>query len=755
MMVGKRRARRLLAHLYDVRKAAPRRTPSAAVLAAVAKATREHQARAAERHGFSREEMAATDPGPGWNTDPTTHKEEPEVTATDTDTADMDPLDIFDHAFGHATHLDGLLSAAQAEAAQGQDVGEEAVERVIQLQEEMDAHLLKYREILGQEPWLRDYYTSIDQGIEESLAAAPVIHGQRIAFLLGTVATNQARDRLDRMAADAEQARAAGPEAVAALEAERSNDQALAEPGMAQIPWHNQLGTVAPLADALVWQQTSPTAAQARDALIGSFAAEWGVLIDPDALTVDIDPDFDAASRQQFDDAASVYLRETAAIDIISAMPLPAARKAAVSAALTAWRADIDPANPTAYEHNAAARREQLRADLDAAHLPATDRAAIDFTIDYLRVDTERTDLLASPVFVDPGQEARGRMHAILSAFAEGKMAGPAVAQEISVLCTEDQQQLRDVGRAIQAGQAPELDVFPGYLDRDAVYGELYEYARDAQELRGAADYLPEALAKGVDNPELWGLSDDVGELIPRMAATRDQLLAVVAPDAKGAASMELAHITATISDIDTGRIRGHEQLPEVMWCDERSKREIDSLRTGRRPAQLAQATKTDLAQLIENSGKIENRAKDRIDQETSAVAHTISSVAAGSPRGIDTERKDYMASRGRLGQALADAGVDQATKTRVRELLDTRAREAAQHGQAVTDRPHQWDAKVDKVIAARDDAASQRQAATAGRLPDATARACAARPDRAAQAATAVGATVGRRQLHDMGVER
>ncbi|MFE2999361.1 RRQRL motif-containing zinc-binding protein [Nocardia sp. NPDC059246] len=64
-----RRGREYVAHLFDVGKSAPKRPATEAQLAALAKATREHQLRAAERHGIDRsefEETTETEQGPGW-----------------------------------------------------------------------------------------------------------------------------------------------------------------------------------------------------------------------------------------------------------------------------------------------------------------------------------------------------------------------------------------------------------------------------------------------------------------------------------------------------------------------------------------------------------------------------------------------------------------------------------------------------------------------------------------------------------------
>ncbi len=56
----RRHGREYEAHLFDVSKSAPKRPATPAQLAALAKATREHQLRAAERHGIDRSEFEQT-----------------------------------------------------------------------------------------------------------------------------------------------------------------------------------------------------------------------------------------------------------------------------------------------------------------------------------------------------------------------------------------------------------------------------------------------------------------------------------------------------------------------------------------------------------------------------------------------------------------------------------------------------------------------------------------------------------------------
>ncbi|HLU75926.1 MAG TPA: RRQRL motif-containing zinc-binding protein [Nonomuraea sp.] len=65
----------LTAYLYDIEQAAPKREATPAQRAALEKATRERQLRAAERRGLARAEFEQiTDPGPGW-ADPAPQRE--------------------------------------------------------------------------------------------------------------------------------------------------------------------------------------------------------------------------------------------------------------------------------------------------------------------------------------------------------------------------------------------------------------------------------------------------------------------------------------------------------------------------------------------------------------------------------------------------------------------------------------------------------------------------------------------------------
>ncbi|MEV6562935.1 hypothetical protein AB0M22_44960 [Nocardia sp. NPDC051756] len=585
----------------------------------------------------------------------------------------------------------------------------------------------------------------------------PTGHGQRIAYLYAVVAANQARARGERLDAATTQAQRQGEDAVAALGRQMLDAIERADTRLETIPWHNRAATVATLADALVWRHDSKRAAERLNQLTEAYAQEWGVVIDPEQLSVEVDPQFDPAPIQDFAEAACLWARESAAIDIVTALPLPDNAKAAATQAVMAWRGtDIDPADPRAHLRTEQLRRDGLSVDLAAAQLTESDRARIEFVVDYLRADTSQVDLLASPVVVDPGEEARSRVPALLELFARNPKSAPRVGEEIAVMTAADQMQVRDAGRAIAAGHGTNFAVWPGYVDRYEIRETMDLYADDADELRGDADYIVETDLTD-DSPELLGVSDDIGERITRMAAQREQLLAHTR-DGKGLTAMERAQIVSTVEDIDTGRIRGHEQLPGLLFADERTKADVDYMRASEPAARLATATREAMTQLLEAPGAIVEtpspKAADMLKFAVSSIGDSIYTVASGMVRGLDSERKTYIDKRTRLGQALREANVFASTQDAIGQLIDGRAREAGEIGRAAAERREQWKVKTDKVIATRDDIIAQREAVAAG--ASSTPRACTARryPERTPAQHPAV-AGPGRRNLHGEQVGR
>ncbi|MGW5518681.1 hypothetical protein [Nocardia africana] len=792
LMVGKRRGRRLVAHLFDIAKAAPKKPPSPAQIAAAENAVRAHQARAAERHGIDRDELTRTDdPGPGWNTTPETTTQE-ENTMSDTHRPATDPTDLaalLDRAQqAHAElydpeqehnivelhdHADGLAKLLARARVSGHG---ESVARAKELLEEV---LIRDRSELGGLAHWQPYYDDLDGARADELQQRRIDdffdfddhaddtatdsaqqqigvatgHGQRMAHLLAVAGVNRARwDRQLR------ESRNRGPRfeedaaVTAEFEAETVADRAAAENRLESTnPWQNPWRLTQSLADALTWQGESDIAAERATELVRSYAEQWGVLIDADALQVSIDPQFDPIPRQTRDEASALFARESAAVDFVTALPIPDNVKGAVSQAVLNWRGE-DLEDPATHITSERARRDKLAADLDAAGVTGITRARVDFVVDYLRGDTSGVDLVQSPVYIDRGEVMRSKVADLLEHLDGGTIQPQRMTREISVMTTADQKTVRDAWVAFKKGERGDLDVWPGYLDRQTLTDDIKAMVRNRDDLTQAADYIVDTDISR-QSPEMIGVNDDIEAQIQALAYSGDQLLAQI-QEGKGLAPIERAQIAAIVEDVDTGRVRSLDDLPELLLVDEDSKRALDSERIGATAEQLVAAMKTQATDLIRNAGMdIDNRIKSRdIGLPLSQLTDSVKSVATGAViNGVDHERRAYARHRDTFGRALAAAGVDDQSRGKIRAAIDAGAREAGHLGQAAAEREQQWDTKFERIAMMRDDAAR-----TAASSPS---RACTARPDTTiaqSRSASAAPASVGgRRNLRQAGAER
>ncbi|MFI2561881.1 RRQRL motif-containing zinc-binding protein [Nocardia farcinica] len=683
VMVGKRRGRRLIAYLFDVGRARPKRRPSPAQLAAIEKATREHQARAAARRGYTRTDLTTpTDPGPGWD-ETTTHKEE---SMSDTSSTVAVP--------------------------------------------------------------------TVEDGPGAPTRITPGGRGQRLAFLRTVAAVNQAkyhREQLDQLVADAEAAgRGEDFQRRLAQQLAEAEDQLAAED-----PWRNPHALTHALAEALYWSPGSDLAAARVQQIGEQLAHRWGVVldgVDPETCAVGIDPAFDAAAAQLAADRAVVRARERAIAETLSQIPMPEPAQDRVVAAVTAWYDDEGAGTATPHDTDAlAARLEELHGHLSALDLAQPERDQVRFTVDYLWRDVGQVDLLDTPVMVDPGQEVRGRVPQLLQAFAEQRIAPAEIGAEISVMTAEDQQAVREAGRAIRAGDEVDVRLWPGYADRDQLREQLENYARDAIEAGREADYLAETELAPFD-AALVGINDDVEDRIERMSVSHDQLLAA-AEAAKGLAPAERHQIRAVLADVEAGVDEDYE-LPELMWVDERSKAEVDERRGSARAAQLAESLCREAMQtIVEGKAKPNNHHGRILRDELSTVGDSLFSVASGA---VDDYHRDrFLKKRKDLGQALTAAGVYDETKSEIRTLVDSRARQAGELGRGAVEREQRWKTRTAEILARRDDAIAQQHAARTAR-PRST-KTCATRVDRSAQTTSPAptGARTAARRHYTPGVER
>ncbi|MEU3015609.1 hypothetical protein [Nocardia asteroides] len=810
------RARRIWAALFDSTVAPPKREATPAQLEAVAKAVRGRKLRAAQRRGLTEADLTQTgDPGPAW----TTHKEENTMTTDQTDELDTDPA-LSDSVRATAAALEAewkdLRKDIPAEPAPDQPLTSSYLDATViagQAEQELHEHLTRFRTLLEPDPHWKEWYEDIDtlaaatsapatphdratdleaqfdlafnSGERGETAAAraalldhlrgnratleaephwerwyaridqegqpdPVGHGQRRAQLHALVAVNRARANLRQLEA------AAGEELPPTHFAART----AAEERMAQIPWQNPDSVSMMLADALTWREQSPLAAERADQLIASYAHEWGVIIDPQAMKVTIDGGHDAAARQAFSDAAALWARERAAIGMLAAAPISPGAKAAVEEALQHWSGEqgIDPADPHGHLDTEQARRAQLTVALDQAKLSESDRAIVDFTVDYLRGDTADLDLLATPVVVDPGEEARGRIGALLGRFAAKEMSGTIITEELKVMTAADQQTVRAIGLALKAGERPELDPWPDYVDREQLAEKISSYVIDAEEQAMEADFLVEDEFHERDQ---IGISDEIGDRVPRMAAAREELRAI-AVDGKGLAPIERAQLTAVLDDVDLGRIRREDQTPELMFADERTKSELDHLRTIRSAASLRETFTESITQQIDATGVTGVTATE---QQTAAVrsavadlGETVLSVAMGATEGVDAARRRFMQQRDVLTGRIGIAGAEEAQQNEIRARVNTVGGQAGQLGRRAHERSTAWEARIEAVVAQRDDRLAQRQATASvrgGRAPRTGKSVRGEQSKTSSPAPAPTRAPAGRRQIHTPEVGR
>lgn len=765
LMVRTRRGRRLVAHLYDVRLAAPKRTATPAQLLAVAKAVRGHQLAAALRRGITEEQLTAVaDPGDAWAT-PVIAEEGNTMSNNEPAEVEVTEKSI---AIDYARYLTEQLAQAEKDArTPGLFVGrvEGAPTRAVgpaegvgwvveESRRQLHTHLIEHRFLLGEDAqeWA-DHYADIDDASVISTKVPPVGHGQRLAHLHAVVALNQSRHRREVREREREIAAGEGEQTSTEfdgllVEARAAAQTRLSEP----VRWANRDRVALTLTDALSWRGEVEIADDVVTKLVGSYASDWGVIIDPDKGTVRIDPEHDAAQRQAFDEVAVVWGRESAVIDVLSASNLDPQVKGSVMEAIHRWRGTaVDLENPLGHIGDQAQRREQLRAELAELPIPAAARAYIDVAVDYLRGDVTDVDLLATPVLIDPGQEARGRMRGLLDLYAGGSIAPQHMAAEVAVLSPADQQIVREIGRGIRDGKNPDLRVWPEYLDRDEFTEDLHTYLNDAEEQRAEADYI-------VDNhhpyPDQLGIDDDIEDRLGRMAIARDALAAAV-EKSQGLNSIERHQLTAVLADIETGRTLTAEQLPELLFLDERTKAEVDSRREGATVEAAIGDLPTEVSALVTAKTNLaqDNPVHKVITTATENLHSTVRSVARGIGP-VEQNRELYTAQRTALGKALSRAGVDRDTMGEIRTLVDTNAKAAAQTRMALSARREQWPAKVEKACADRDRAAAKPQGQAA------SARGCRTRLDRSAARATEATADPApvhapHQEMADQGFER
>lgn len=729
-MVRTRRGRTFFAHLFDLGKTTPKRTATPAQLEAVAKAVRERQLRAAERRGLTRSEMAApVVPAPGWEQTPTRSQEGNPMSDSTTQIDEGKTLSQL--VKGRDLKGWGIANSAYAEMVrQGYDPAR-LTEMVRDCQTGRQATLLM-NELAKKEP--REVAPApapepVTQPEQPAAAARPTSHMQAMEYLRVTVALDDARgrrDRLERATRELADIAPDSPEAQA-LSQEIADSRAVAEQRLSDgTRGHGPEASAQVLADALVWREDSVLAADAVSLIAHEYAALEGLRIDTENLTVAVDPAFAAAATQRIMQFQVMADRASAVRTALHEMGAPEHVLNAVGTwqatavpeqvlnAVVAWQATEPPVEGLQdYIDGEPDRRAQLRQDLASAGLRPQVRAAVDSMIDYVRGDI--ADLTDTPILVSPAEEVRGRIPALLAEFARrGKEFAPIMAAEIQPMTPADQEKVRDAGREIVKGNDVDPhQLWPGWVDRDALAERIKSFATESTVARGYA----EGLAAG----EVNGVKGNIGPVLSEVRTARHDIHGMLAGE--GLHPVEKAHVLGVLADIDAGRVTA---LPEVLFLDERSKKAVDLHRHHVEAGRISSQAVADTAAML-------GAAAPRALEQLAAVGSDIDKVARGqyAPSDVPTLRNVYARHMGKLGEAVADTGMNVPTKMKMRATLDAAARVAGQHGGGLADRTKQWDNRIraGAAFSARQaDAAAGRAAAQASHAHTPQ-RACTARP--------------------------
>ncbi|WP_331757726.1 hypothetical protein [Nocardia sp. NBC_01388] len=812
LMIGKAWGKRVAAVLFDPALAPDKRPASPAQRASAAKATLARQIKAAERRGITAEELTTeSDPGPGWaDPDSTTPSQEENIMSDNTSqTAAAAEKERVKSLSQRLRELDpnGRYAGKSSGWAMADEVFTELLDAGLDPETLVDKVRRGTRNgyqasILMRSIQDNTAHRTPDQSAtpapnavpeqqirpepaapaaESTAAAVPKeeppstpadtstalrgTYGQRMAFLVTSVAMHQSlqqRIQLDEATA-LQQALAEAPEGfedaarlssnLAWLRQDIANFRAKDERLLATSEWpQGPEGEAAVLAAALTWFDSGeePLASSATrwvSSMDAHFAQGWGIDVGSGEWKVTFEEGFDAGEVQQFREADVVFARANAAFEVLGSMKNVPER---VLEAVAAWRGEegMTAEMTEQYLAGESDRHAQLTRDLGSAGLHPDLRAGVQFIVDYARGDVASTDLLKTPILVNPAEEVRGRVPNMLDTFAKNKAHAAIIGTEIAVMTEPDRERVRAAGKQIAAGEQVDTQLWPGWVNRSELDSKVRTFARTAREVAVYAD----ALSTGeVDN-----IDDDIQVELASMVDDRRDIRAML--DLQGVHPIEKAQVLAVLADIDTGRI-DDRTLPQVLLIDERSKQEADWARHGSAAEQIGDQAVSEATEVLERDKGRALNPRSAVSDELDKVGRGLGCVAQGGhdSKELTRLRERHSEGMGKLGQALAAAEIEVPARMRVRAIIDTSARKAGQHGRSREERDKLWTNRIRSgaATAARAaDAQAQHAAVEAGQahLPE---RACAKRPDPSAGQTTPTGPAARVSRLHHSEVGR
>ncbi|MEU2042679.1 hypothetical protein [Nocardia niwae] len=457
----------------------------------------------------------------------------------------------------------------------------------------------------------------------------------------------------------------------------------------------------AALTEAVVSSEHSALARQQLARLVAHYRRTYGVLIDAEAATVAVDPDFDALGAQQHREAIlrarQARMAKHAAVTLIAAAGLPARDEA------RAVRAVSDPRGGGG----------SLRLDtaLTAAGIGASDRRRVVFVLAYLLGDTAELDLLTdAPVMVDARAELTGMLRREMeearaprrSDFLgpEEYVTGPWFEAAALSLSEPDRRFASQLRMAVTYGsRMPEL-AWPRQAHRAELERLMWNYAAATRDAHQAAERLaldPEAFTDRV--------LDQVHHLLRDLHATRTAIVEQI-DHGEGLLGIERARVRQVLDQFATGPA----EMPALLFVSERHKQARDMARYSRQVHDLADRAARVIDQALDQAGAavVQRDPADEVagaisDIVCSSVQDHIYDLAQGREAYDDDTRGriSFTAAAHTLDRALSDAGIDELQRSQLRCTLDELAGSAEALSAPFQQRRQAWHDRVTDLTSA------------------------------------------------------
>ncbi|MEU5762234.1 hypothetical protein [Nocardia sp. NPDC047648] len=451
----------------------------------------------------------------------------------------------------------------------------------------------------------------------------------------------------------------------------------------------------AALTDAVVWSEESAVARQQLARLVQHFRRAYGLVIDPVAATVAVDPGFDALDTQRRMETAArdrqSHSARRAATALIAASGLTSEEQARAVGAVS------DP------------RRGTVRGWLDAALATAgvgrLDRQRVAFVLAYLSDTTAELDLLTeAPVLVDARAELTGMLRREMEEardphrgvfFGPGEyVTGPWFEAAVLSMPEPDREFARQLRVAVSEGSRMPQLTWPRQAHRAELEQLVWDYVAATRDVHQAAERLavdPDAFTGRVLN-QVQNLLHDVG-------ATRDRILEQI-DRGEGLLGIERLRVREVLD----GFAIGPAHMPGLLFVSERHKQAQDLSERFSAVTVLAQRAASVIDEALNRAGVVvlemdpaAEVAGAISDIVGSSVQDHIYDLASGRDVYDDDRRGRVSFTRAvdTLDQTLSGAGFAAQQRRELRATLDQLATAAHQLSAPLLARRHAWHERV------------------------------------------------------------